>query len=204
MRSKLLLVTLAIMTPAFLSAGLLDTTVTIGIPTMDDYFFYTECTATPPCSVNFGVINHGKPVPPETGYSIPQTVPGDVVSGYISILGLDLTGTDVVVGLGSGVSIAGSPWPFATSEASIITDLQTGDTAALLAFFSDPTLVSDWVSYSAGTTTTGDIGEFSNGTVVGSISTSLPSGVPEPGTLALLGCGLAALFFARRKAAARR
>ena len=56
MRSKILLATLAIVTPALLSAGLLDTTVTIGIPTMDDYFFYTECTGTAPCSVNFGVI----------------------------------------------------------------------------------------------------------------------------------------------------
>lgn len=203
MRSKLLLVTLAIMTPTFLSAGLLDTTVTIGIPTMDDYFFYTECTATPPCSVNFGVINHGNPVPAVTNYDIPQTVPGPVVSGYVSVLGLSLTGTDVVVGLASNVGIAGDPWPFATPEASIITDLLTANTAALSTFFSDPANISDFVSYSAGTSTTGNLGEFSNGTVVGSLSTNLPSGVPEPGTLALLGCGLAALFFVRRKAGVR-
>jgi hypothetical protein len=207
MRSKILLATLAIVTPALLSAGLLDTTVTVGIPTMDDYFFYTECTATLSCTVNFGQINHGNPVPVVTDYPIPQAVPDSIVSGYVSVLGLDLTGADVVVGLASSVSIAGNPWPFATSEATIITDLQTANAAnaaALLAFFSDPANVSDWVPYSVGTITTGNLGEFSTGVVVGSISTSLSPAVPEPGTLALLGCGLAALFFVRRKPEVRR
>ena len=206
MRSKILLMTLAIATPALMSAGLLDTTVTIGIPTIDDYFFYIECstTTTPPCSQNFGPIHHGKPVPPVTDYQILNTVPGSIVSGYLTVLGLDAaTGTHVVAGLASSVNIANDPWPFATPEATIITDLQTADTADLSVFFSTPANLPDWVAYSAGTNTTGNFGEFSNGVVVGSLSVSLTA-VPEPGTLALLGCGLAALIFVRRKPEFRR
>jgi hypothetical protein len=209
MRSKILLVALAIMTSALLSAGTLDVTVTINTSTFDGYFFYSECTSTSACTVRFGQINHGNPVPPETGYPIQVTVPDSVVSGYVTVLGLgvggapDATTTDdgeghVVVGLANS-SFIGNPWPFATPETTIIRELESGDTTDLSAFFSAN--ASDWVTYSAATPAAGVFGEFSTGVNVGSISTNYtPSPtVPEPATFALLGCGLAALFFVRRK-----
>jgi hypothetical protein len=204
---KGLLIALAACLPAIVSANVLTTTITTTIPTIDDYLVFLGCTvALPSCTpVSAGAVSGvdliGAVVPAVTNASLQRTIPNNIISGYVAAFGLDTTGSHVVVGLSNSISITTNAWSDifpSTAESQIITDLAThsGATLADLTSFFDANL-TDFVPFNGISTITGQIGEFSNGIVVGSISTNLQT-IPEPSTLALTGLILAGLVVLRR------
>jgi hypothetical protein len=206
MRNKILLLTLAVSLPAILSAtALTSTTVTIDITTTiatgDDYLVFLGCTVpigscTPGSTgADAGVTLLGLSVPAGTQPPVTKTIPGTIVSGYLTAIGL-ASPTDVVIGLTNGVTITGANWTsiFSTPESQIAADLISGNTASqadLLAFFEAN--LTDFASLNS---VAGTLGEFSTGQIRGSYSAST---VPEPGTLALTGLLLGGLALLNRR-----
>lgn len=206
MRNKIVLTVLAGFLPAVLSAGTLTLSVTTAIPSADDYLVYMGCTVsiasctpvTPGDSANVAflgaVVPAGVITPSPTAF-----IPDSVISGYVTAIGL-ATPSDVVIALGNGVAITSSTWSslFTTPESQIAADLVGGSTAQkadLLSFFQQNYL--DFIPLNG---TGGNIGEFSNGVVVGTLgATVTASTVPEPGTLALTGSLLGGLALLRRR-----
>jgi hypothetical protein len=209
-RTKIVLMALAAALPAVLSAGTIAATVTVDVPTADDYLLYlgcpvpiASCSSTTPGAI-FGSDSIGSLVPPGT-YPVTKSIPDSIVSGYITGIGVGFpNGSDVVVALASGVSITGVPWSTIfpdDPESQIASDIGTGAVDALHSFFNRN--LSDFVPFTGGPAITGNIGEFSNGAIVGSISANIvPStAVPEPGTVALLALGIGCMILGRKRAA---
>jgi len=195
MRNTIVLAALVLALARILCAGPVGVVGTIRttVSIMDDLFVVIECNAagceapqpfpessgvTPPVTANYAL-----------GYgSAPFTY------GFLTVIGLDSTGTHVIVGLASDVDFVGQAWPFATAETTVESDLESGNTAALAAFFSadlsggSPETSSFWIPFTVGTLTTGNIAEFSNGVAVGTITAVA---TPEPGTLGITGFLLA-------------
>ena len=206
MQNKIVLTLLAAIMPAVLSAGTLTLSVTTGIPSADDYLIYMGCTvsiascttATPGDSANVAFLAAALPA----GIVNPNptaTIPNSVISGYVTAIGL-ATPTDVVIALGNGIAITSNTWAslFTTSESQIAADLIGGSTAQkadLLSFFEQN--YTDFIPLNG---TGGNIGEFSNGVVVGTLGATVSaSTVPEPGTFALTGSLLGGLALVRRR-----
>ena len=206
MQNKIVLTLLAAIMPAVLSAGTLTLSVTTGIPSADDYLIYMGCTvsiasctpATPGDSANVAFL--AAALPAGTVNPNPTaTIPNSVISGYVTAIGL-ATPTDVVIALGNGIAITSNTWAslFTTSESQIAADLIGGSTAQkadLLSFFEQN--YTDFIPLNG---TGGNIGEFSNGVVVGTLGATVSaSTVPEPGTFALTGSLLGGLALVRRR-----
>ena len=206
MQNKIVLTLLAAIMPAVLSAGTLTLSVTTGIPSADDYLIYMGCTvsiasctpATPGDSANVAFL--AAALPAGTVNPNPTaTIPNSVISGYVTAIGL-ATPTDVVIALGNGIAITSNTWAslFTTSESQIAADLIGGSTAQkadLLSFFEQN--YTDFIPLNG---TGGNIGEFSNGVVVGTLGATVSaSTVPEPGTFALTGSLLGGLALLRRR-----
>jgi hypothetical protein len=204
----LILLALPGVLPASLVNQLLVTNVTSTVNTTDDYLVFIACNAafgTIPaaCSIALPVqINHGNPVPAGTFTNQePVSSPISISNGFLTAIGLDSTGTHVVIGLENIVS----SWPFATPESTVISYLQTANGAGLSAFFDTnlsgtiPETSSFWIPYMPGTITTGNLEEFSGGIAIGTLSATLIS-VPEPRTLGITGFLLASglLFWCLR------
>jgi hypothetical protein len=206
MKNKIVLTMLAAFMPAVLSAGTLTLSVTTGISSADDYLIYMGCTvsigsctpATPGDSANVGLLALALPA----GTVSPNptaTIPNSVISGYVTAIGL-ASPSDVVIAVNNTVAITSNTWAslFTTPESQIAADLLGGSTlqkADLLSFFEQN--YTDFIPLSG---TGGNIGEFSNGVVVGTFGATLtPSSVPEPGTLALTGSLLGGLALLRRR-----
>lgn len=175
----------------------LNSNLTVNIASADDYLLYCYNISGVCMPGLYPLGGHG----PLSGVPLPGvSLPPGVTSGYVTAIGLDASLTHVVIALASGISITGNSWNslFSESESTIVSDLQSGSPASLAdleAFFS--TNSADFLLYS-GTAVNGNIGEFSNGTVVGSLSVNLTT-APEPATVGLLGCGLAGLVFLHRR-----
>jgi hypothetical protein len=206
MRNKILLIVLAACVPAVLSAGAITATtitvnVTTGISTADDYLLYLGCAvplgACNPTTGVPGIGLIGAVVPAGVQPPVTKTIPGTVLSGILTAVGL-ASPTDVVIALGSGEIITGATWAsfFSTPESQIAGDLLSGSPASqtdLETFFEAN--LADFVPLNG---VSGSVGEFSTGVVVGSFSASTAA-VPEPGTLGLTGLLLGGLAFLNRR-----
>jgi hypothetical protein len=206
MRNKIVLTVLTAFIPAALSAGTITLSVTTTIPTADDYLVYIGCTVslpsctplTPGDSAAAGFL--GAVVP--AGLITPSpvaTIPNTVISGYVTAIGL-ATPTDVVIALANNITITSDTWSFlfTTPESQIAADLAGGTTAEKADLLSFVSLnYTDFIPLNG---TGGNIGEFSNGVVVGTLgATVTASTVPEPGTLALTSLVLGGLALLRRR-----
>jgi PEP-CTERM motif len=172
----------------------LNVTVASSVATVDDYLlFYSGGVAA---FYSLGALPATTLLPGGV-LSRSYTVPGDFSSGYVTAIGL-ASASDVVVALGSGISNAtiASGWSsiFLASESAIATDLGTANTTALTAFFTSELAnnSADFIAYS-GSAGTGNVAEFSS-SVIGSLSVSSGSAVPEPSTGVLLGFGIGAVI----------
>jgi PEP-CTERM motif len=165
----------------------LNVTIATNTATADDYLLYfANGTAT---AYSLGALPSTFGIPVTRSY----TVPGSFTSGYLTAIGLATT-SDVAIALGPQISAStiSSGWSsiFLTSESAIATDLATANTAALTAFLTTENAnnPNDFITFS-GTPGTGSVAEFS-GVVIGSLSVSTGSAVPEPSTALLLGVGI--------------
>jgi hypothetical protein len=168
----------------------LNVTISSNTATANDYLlFYANGVAG---FSSLGTLPSTGGIPVTNSY----TVPGSFTSGYATVVGL-ATPSDVVVALGSGISTS-SAWStiFLANEATIATDIATANTSALTAFLTSEYAHNsgDFVTFS-GTPGTGNAVEFSNN-LIGSLTIST---APEPSTIGLLGCGICALFAAKKK-----
>lgn len=221
MRNKIILIAVAACMPAILSAGTIPASsalsgggllvaFTTTIPTIDDYLVILDCTVAlsscTPTSPGAGsaVYLLGASLPPLTIYPFMETICGCNVSGWAATIGLDSTGTEVVISLADTIGITGitsNTWSSlfpSTPESQIVADLTVHDTAGLadLTDFFEANL-TDFVGFGATGSAGGELGEFSSGVNVGNILLDVHPG-PEPGTLILTGSLLGGLLFARR------
>jgi hypothetical protein len=180
----------------------LNLVISTTIPTFDDYLLYfAGGTAT---AYVLGPLPSTGGVPTPLSYS----VPGTFTTGYVTAIGLAVVGgvptSDVVIGLGLGIPATGagtsiaSGWSsiFVTPEATVAAALSTGNTAALTAFLTTENAHSstDFIIFGP-VPATGNIAEFSS-SVVGSLTVSSASAVPEPSTAVLLGFGICGVILA--------
>lgn len=158
------------------------------------------------CTVPIGSCNAGSPLPlihiENEGPAPVLTNDADVFqpvntsiifSGYVTYLALAQgSSSDVVVALQPGIAVSGNPWPFSTPESQIAADLAGGTTAEianLQNFFLNN--LTDFVQFNG---PAGNFAEFSNGTIVGSLSAA-ETLAPEPSTMALIGLTIGGLSF---------
>jgi hypothetical protein len=210
MRNKVLFVILVMCLPTLVSAGALTLDVTTTIATSDDVTFYFGCGVTiDSCGLgapgSYGPLPSGVAayLPPVSNEPIVEDVTSCcIASGYTTFLGL-ASPSDVVIGLASDIDVTSVTWSSlfpGTSESTIAADLAVGTFAnqtAIVSFLEAN--LTDLVPFSYGSAAfpAGEIGEFSGGDVVGSLSATFPS--PEPGTLGLTGLLLGGLAFACRR-----
>jgi hypothetical protein len=174
----------------------LNITIGISVATFDDYLLFSSGGVTEYYAL--GALPSTTLLPGGV-LSRSYVVPGNFTTGYVTAIGL-ASSTDVVLGLGSGISNAAitSGWSsiFLSPEAAIATDLATANTAALTAFFTSELAnnSADFIAYSS-TPSTGNVAEFSS-SQVGMLTVSSASTVPEPSTGVLLGFGVAAVILA--------
>lgn len=207
--NKIALTALTVCVPAVLSASSISAgtlyvnlTTTIAVDDLTPIFIL--------CTVPIGSCNAGSPTPlihienegsfpvltnsPDTFSPINTSI---LVSGYITYLALAQSShSDVVIGLGSGVSFVGTNWIFSTPESQIATDLAGGTQSEVLDlrnFF-----LNNLGDFSQINGSTGNFAEFSTGTNVGSLAASAVL-APEPSTGALAALALAAVVFSYRR-----
>jgi PEP-CTERM motif len=176
---------------------------------------------------HLGAVLLGSPIPTSVGplppVSVTLNTPAGFLSGAATLFGLYINpanpggcppttpcGIGMVFNSTAGAAAepsdpystafpSGSGYPAETTLGpAILLQNSTGNTA-LENFFAIST--TDWVPFTIGlSSTTVDMVLFSTSNADGTLTiNSVSSGVPEPGTLALLGGGLAALAFLRRK-----
>jgi hypothetical protein len=172
--------------------SVINLTASISVPTTHDYLMFFGS----PSTVGITGLGTGGSLPVLTNFTFPTVVvPADFSTGFVTAIGIvndanvnDPNLAHVVVALGAGVpNVAGNPWLFSTAESTIATALQTGNTAALLAFFNANT--ADWISYSNGALSSGNMWEFSNGVSIGTLGVAVTA-VPEPSTGFLMSLSL--------------
>ena len=148
---------------------------------------------------------------PSGTFAISESIPEAISSGVATAIGLySSTGVSVAVNQNLyNAALGNETWSQVfggTSEASIVTALEAGDDATLLAFLNQYS--NDFISFSSNNAApiTGGILHFSNAAAGGSLTfTSInsvggsPSSAPEPSTELLLGAGLGLVALASRK-----
>lgn len=183
-------------------------TITSPINLTNDYLLYTGTD-------NTGSIEPAAVALPSASCSTPNctapiyySYPNFVSSGYATVLGTyvnsDNTPQGIAIAVNSSTGTSGIGQSFSSvfngaSESTIMSDLETGDTTALLAFLTANQ--SDFVQYAgSGIPVTGTVLSFTNGANIGSFTVTpdvmASSAVPEPSSYLLLIAGAGALGFA--------